>query len=276
MGFIKNARATPPQPSQTMTDTSATLDDLRLEIDRIDEAMHRLLIERGAIIDELVRVKRTDETGAAFRPGREADMMRRLVERHSGRLPFSAVEHIWRTIISGFTHVQAPFSVHVDGSMDAYGMRDLARFQMGFDVPVVMHESPESVIAAVAGSQGDLGLIGLGAARSAWWDMLGREGQPQVMARLPFLNYENRPAGMDAVVIAKPLGDAAADDMAVVSFDLAAPPPDGAFEVLAYNLSDRWRGLVALEAMRVPEEAPRAGSYARPLVLGGASAEGGQ
>ena len=112
-----------------------TLADLRREIDRIDETMHRLLMERGAIIDRLVAVKRTAESGSAFRPGREADMMRRLLARHHGRLPFSAVEHIWRTIIATFTHVQAPYCVHMDGSGDAAAMRDVVRFQTGFDVP---------------------------------------------------------------------------------------------------------------------------------------------
>ena len=52
------------------------------EIDRIDEAMHALLMERGEIIDRLIAVKQTQESGSAFRPAREADMMRRLVERH--------------------------------------------------------------------------------------------------------------------------------------------------------------------------------------------------
>ena len=35
-----------------------TLADLRKEIDRIDEAMHRLLMERGEIIDRLIAVKK--------------------------------------------------------------------------------------------------------------------------------------------------------------------------------------------------------------------------
>ena len=37
------------------------LADLRQEIDRIDEAMHRLLMERGRIIDRLIAVKKTGE-----------------------------------------------------------------------------------------------------------------------------------------------------------------------------------------------------------------------
>ena len=93
-------------------ETSA-LTDLRKEIDRIDEAMHQLLIERGEIIDRLIAVKRSQDSGtSAFRPAREAEMMRRLVKRHKGILPLDTVESIWRVIISTFTFVQAPFSVH--------------------------------------------------------------------------------------------------------------------------------------------------------------------
>src|SRR5947199_10522679 len=87
------------------------LGELRKEIDRIDEAMHRLLMERGEIINRLIAVKKTQESGSAFRPAREADMMRRLVERHHGILPLDTAESIWRVIISTFTHVQAPFAV---------------------------------------------------------------------------------------------------------------------------------------------------------------------
>ena len=34
-----------------------TLADLRTEIDRIDSAMHELLIDRGRIIDQLIEIK---------------------------------------------------------------------------------------------------------------------------------------------------------------------------------------------------------------------------
>src|SRR4029079_7181147 len=79
----------PGEPNRTpsMTKLPPTLADLRREIDRIDESMHRLLMERGEIIDTLIATKKTAESGSAFRPAREADMMKRLVERHKGLLP---------------------------------------------------------------------------------------------------------------------------------------------------------------------------------------------
>lgn len=250
-----------------MTSQPKTLDDLRQEIDRIDEAMHQLLIERGSIIDALISVKKTGDSGSAFRPGREAAMMRALVDRHGGRLPFSAVEHIWRTIISGFTHLQAPYRVHADMSVSPDEIRDLARFQMGFDVPLIARQGPEAVIEAVAASTGDLGLIALGPSKTAWWEKLGGPGMPVIMARLPFLIYAGRPAGIPAVVIAKPLGDAAVDEVAAVAADFASAPPAGMFDVMAETAGIPWRGLVAVPSRTLPEGAPRLGSFARPIDL---------
>ena len=124
--------------------------ELRREIDRLDEAMHNLLIQRGEIIDRLIKAKQTQESGSAFRPAREAQMMRRLVERHKGILPLDTAEGIWRVIIATFTYVQAPFSVHADLSAGDAMMRDSARFHFGFTVPFVPHIGAASVVAAVS------------------------------------------------------------------------------------------------------------------------------
>src|SRR6202795_69391 len=133
-----------------------TLADLRREIDRIDEAMHRLLMERGDIIDTLIATKKTAESGSAFRPAREADMMKRLVERHRGLLPLDTVESIWRVIISTCTYVQAPFCVHADLSPGEAAMRDSVRFHFGFTVPFISHIGASGVVAAIAASRGDI------------------------------------------------------------------------------------------------------------------------
>src|SRR5204863_7682 len=64
-----------------------SLADLRREIDRIDAAMHGLLMERGEIIDRLIAVKQTQETGSAFRPAREADTWSVRVAGWGARAP---------------------------------------------------------------------------------------------------------------------------------------------------------------------------------------------
>ena len=208
--------ATMAKPSEPIVPTLA---ELRKEIDRIDEDVHRLLMERGDIIDRLIATKKTAESGSAFRPAREADMMRRLVQRHRGILPLDTVESIWRVIIATFTHVQAPFSVHADLSAGDAAMRDSARFHFGFTVPFVPHMGAAGVVAAVSESKGDLGLVPAFAAphSGAWWTALEFESAPKVIARLPFINRADHPAALPVFVVSRAAPDAMVPDVEVWS-----------------------------------------------------------
>jgi len=203
---------------QAATETPSLV-NLRREIDRIDEAMHELLIERSEIIGRLIAAKRTSETGAAFRPAREAAMMRQLVERHRGILPLDTAESIWRVIIATFTYVQAPFSVHADLAAGEAAMRDSVRFHFGFTVPLVGHGGARAVVAAVAASKGDLGLVPVGtnSGAGAWWSVLEAATAPKIIARLPFIERSNHPAGLPVFAIARPHPDAVVTDVEVWS-----------------------------------------------------------
>jgi chorismate mutase len=204
-----------------------TLADLRVEIDRIDASMHELLMERGGIIDRLIAIKARQGGGSAFRPAREASMMRAIAERHRGLLPLDTVEGIWRIIISTFTFVQSPYSVHADMSRGDAAMRDSARFHFGFTVPCVPHHGAGGVIEAVARASGDLGMFALdgGAAAGAWWTRLCPASAPKIIARLPMVERPDHPAGMPVFVIARPLAEGAARDVIIEAVSL-----------------DRWRG----------------------------------
>jgi chorismate mutase len=218
-----------------------TLEDLRAEIDRIDRDMHELLMRRGEIIDRLIAVK--GRNGAsAFRPDREAQMMRALVSRHAGLLPVDTVEGVWRIIVSTFTYMQAEYSVHADDSGGDAAMRDSARFHFGFTVPYVTHHGAGAVVAAVAASKGDLGMVRSAGAQDegAWWARLIGEDAPKIIARLPFVERPNHPAGLPVLIVAKPLAEAASQDIALHAISLpkwhdAAPGAVGALagEILA-------------------------------------------
>jgi len=196
-----------------------SLAELRKDIDRIDEGMHRLLIERSEIIGRLIAVKKSQEVGSAFRPAREAEMMRRLVERHTGLLPLDTVEGIWRVIIATFTYVQSPFSVHADLSAGDALMRDSARFHFGFTVPFVPHMGASGVVQAVSESKGDLGLVPATAmaGAGAWWSALEFDAAPKIIARLPFVERPDHPAAMPVFVLSRVAADAMATDVAVWS-----------------------------------------------------------
>jgi chorismate mutase len=203
--------------------TVPSLANLRSDIDRIDETVHRLLIERSEIIEALIAVKRTQESGSAFRPAREAEMMRRLVERHRGILPLDTVESIWRVIIATFTYVQAPFAVHADLSPGDAAMRDTARFHFGFTVPFLPHFGAAGVVAAVAASKGDLGLVPATAVAGsgAWWTALEAEGAPKIIARLPFVERADHPAGLPVFAFSRSAADAMVTEVEVWSVRVA-------------------------------------------------------
>ena len=182
---------------------SGALAELRREIDRLDAVMHEALMERGRIIDRLIATKGTTASGSAFRPEREASMMLALLQRHHGLLPLDAIEGIWRIVISTFTHVQAPFAVHADVSVESDAVRDSARFHFGFTVPLRPCPDAGAAIAAVAASRGDLALIPVAGARSAWWRALEDEDAPKIIAHLPFLDRPDHPAAIPLMVVAK-------------------------------------------------------------------------
>jgi chorismate mutase len=263
-----------------------SLADLRRDIDRIDEAMHRLLMERGDIVDRLFAVKQTQETGSAFRPAREADMMRRLVQRHHGILPLDTVESIWRVIIATFTYVQAPFSVHADLSAGDAHVRDSARFHFGFTVPFVSHMGAASVVEAVSESKGDLGLVPAFAVAGAgaWWSALEFDSAPKIIARLPFIDRADHPAALPAFVISRAAPDAMVREVSMWSVRVAgwsakaanaiAPiadaiaVPDTAFDGAALLVSVPSGGTLA----SVADELVQAGATVRATALVGSHA----
>lgn len=199
------------------------LSELRGRIDAIDAEMHSLLMQRGAVIDSLIRIKGTSRPGAAFRPGREADMMRRLVERHDGALPLATVEHIWREIITTFTRMQAPFDLAIDVSVEPDAMRDLARFYFGFSVAIAPIAGPAAVIAHVAETS-DLGLVAIDqpASAGAWWRGLTAAAAPRITGVLPFIRAASRPANLPAFIISPRLSDPTPAELTLYAADARA------------------------------------------------------
>jgi chorismate mutase len=208
---------------------SITLNTLRTRIDALDAQMHQLLIERGEIIDALIETKKSRETGSAFRPAREASMMRMLAMRHHGSLPLETVEGIWRTMIGTFTWLQMPYGVHADTSLGASVIQDVARFHFGFSPTLTYHKTPQEVINAVQCSTGDVGIIRFEPhATLPWWFALVGEGAPKIIARLPFIersqdSLRTHPVGTSAFVISNPLNEGAVPDSILLSLALSTP-----------------------------------------------------
>lgn len=90
------------------------LNDVRTEIDAIDDALLALLKDRFDSVAR-VRLAKANEGGTLMplRPGREAMIVRRLVDNNDSRMPDKAIQRCWRSIICHSTLAQARMQINV-------------------------------------------------------------------------------------------------------------------------------------------------------------------
>jgi chorismate mutase len=202
----------------------ADLPQLRGEIDRIDDALHDLLMRRAAVVRRLTE-SRAKGTGAALRPGREALILRRLLGRHQGDLPRSGVVRIWRAIINAHTAMQGPFAVAVFNTAPGSGYVALAREHFGAVTPVRSMNSPAQVLGAVSEADAAVGVLPMPGedADAAWWTALLARDAPRLwaVARLPFWapRVEGAPRIEGLVVGAIP-PEATGADRSLIAFEV--------------------------------------------------------
>jgi hypothetical protein len=77
------------------------------------------------------------------------------------------------------------------------------------------------VVAAVGNSNGDLGLVSATTGASTWWSALEGGNAPKIIARLPFVERADHPAGLPVFAIARPHPDAIVADVTMWSMRVA-------------------------------------------------------
>jgi chorismate mutase / prephenate dehydratase len=201
-------------------DKTSALAALRRRIDEVDDGLQDLLIRRTELVEEIGRLKRA--SGAdTFRPGREAQVLRRLLGRHRGRFPAAALVRIWREIMSSAVAVQGTVSVAV-----CAGCWDLARDHFGSLAPLLALPTADETMLAVAEGRAGLGVLPLAEDDGAdpWWLKLATpdEAGPRVIARLPFGALGNAAGYQDAFVIALMGPEPSGDDFTLLAIEAGA------------------------------------------------------
>jgi len=196
---------------------SETLEDLRGEIDRIDDALEDLLARRVAISRAIARVKRAVPSGvtlsSVMRPAREALILRRLLARRPPELPPQFVVGIWREIISSSLRAQARFHAHVFAGDGETAYVGLARAYFGSETPIHTHGKPSLVVHACAEEPNAIGVLPLPLIEEpgpAWWAQLAPAGEhgPRVIAKLPAVEDGELPSAYALGAIEQePTGD---------------------------------------------------------------------
>lgn len=213
------------------------LDDIRRELDAIDDEVHALIMRRAKIMHRVAAAKARQNGGAvgfAVRPGREAQMMRRLLDAHAGDLPFGVIYRIWKELINGQTRLQTNLEVGMaEDSADLIGLTDLARDQFASNTPLRRFADNTGLIAAVA-SEGCLAGV-VDARQNGWWQSFSDmrrndQAAPHIIVALPFVSKGGIP---QAYAIGPDAPEPSGDDItfAVVPKD-SKGGTEGAFTVL--------------------------------------------
>jgi len=190
------------------------LDALRRKIDKIDDQIHDLIMERTEVVKGVRDVKVGQKI--KIRPAREAKILYRLIGRHKGPFPKRELVRIWRELIVATLSFEGPFSVAVympesEPSGETPGDRRSSRWNMARDhfgsySQMSGHVTVRRVIEAVRSYKATVGILPLPEHddEEPWWPYLASEGAnaPKIVARLPFAGTpDERGDGIEALVI---------------------------------------------------------------------------
>ena len=92
-----------------MSDIPSDLEQLRRSIDEIDDRLQDLLIERIGVVSRIDAFKHESNGVAAHQPAREAEIIRRLIERNRGAFPPATLVRMWRELLAATVRQQSAF-----------------------------------------------------------------------------------------------------------------------------------------------------------------------
>lgn len=240
------------------------LDDLRVEIDDVDDRIHDLLMRRAEIasmVGESKRKQAGDGPPRLFRPAREARVLRRLLARHRGPLPRAVLQDVWRAIIAGNLLLQGNMVVAATPGPHVR----LARDHFGSCVDIRETPAAEEALAAVVQHQAAVAVLPFPGQPAdhdpAWWPTMLQYPNLHVVGQIPVLRSPSAPT---AALVAEQAPEASDADVTLIITSAATVPVGAnAPSVLATAAgSTGTLRLLALEG-HVPEPPEWAGPGAR-------------
>ncbi|MBR0657273.1 chorismate mutase [Plastoroseomonas arctica] len=231
---------------------AAELATLRAEIDALDDALHDIVMRRAGIVARLAE-SRAKGAGPALRPGREAAILRRMLARHAGPLPRSALVRLWREIFAASTAMQSNFTVVAAADNEhADAVMRLTRAHFGGTTPIRAMTTVGQALAALL--SGEAAIATLPAPEpeeredAAWWVRFDANSL-QVTARLPFLA---EPGSHGVLVVSPTPPDPSGRDRTLLRIELTA---DFSHARLTRLLADAGIPAHSLQIRRTGEQA---------------------
>ncbi len=144
----------------TNADTAdGKLADIRRRIDQLDQQIQKLISERATLATGVREAKGDLGSGSAYyRPDREAQVLRRVIERNAGPLSDSVMLRLFREIMSACLAQQEPMRIAYLGPEGTFTQQAVYR-QFGHSVNAIAQPSIEDVFLSVQGGEADFGVV---------------------------------------------------------------------------------------------------------------------
>ena len=135
------------------------LAEIRERIDSLDQQIQSLISERAALASAVREAKGDLGSGSAYyRPDREAQVLRRVIERNQGPLSDAAILRLFREIMSACLAQQEPMRIAYLGPEGTFTQQAVYR-QFGHSVNAIAQPSIEDVFLSVQGGESDFGVV---------------------------------------------------------------------------------------------------------------------
>jgi chorismate mutase len=182
-----------------------TLEDVRREIDRIDDEVHDLFMERASLVSSVARAKR-GEGMQVVQPAREARLMRRLLGRHEGVLPRRTIIRIWRELISSVSMLQTGLSVVV-ADEEGFARWDMAKNYFGSSLPMRSVGGLQNTLSEVIKNRADFAVMPWPEMdeEDPWWSRLLNSRDHGALSIICALPYDKTEGLQTSSVVEKAL-----------------------------------------------------------------------
>ena len=163
------------------------IEQVRAEIDRVDNALLDLIAER---LDLAMAVRRAKSGVRVWRPSREESHVRDLAARTADSSPV-LVSKIWAELMSASLAAQGPMRLHVALEGDMLDVWTLVHDRFGASLPALSYPTASAALAAAYGEDEGVAVLPAPMGMNSWWsalcaggampDMKIHAGLPRVM-----------------------------------------------------------------------------------------------
>ncbi len=210
--------------------SKSSVDEIRRQIDSLDNKLHDLLMKRAEMVVKIGDFKRQNNI-EVVQPDREMKMVRRLMARHQGPLPKEAVVRIWRELVGAVSLLQTGLKVAVSVPDNASNLKywDMAKDYFSSVLPMQTVSNALGTLGMVREGDATFGVMPWpdDEADHPWWPYLfSEQGEKplRIVARLPLGNRnaktETAHADSRALVVARLPFASSGDDRSFILLEL--------------------------------------------------------